>query len=307
MDMETTLEPAVLPWSADCADAQDWLKSKPTDWADLAITSPPYSTARTYGIRAHRGSADWVAWLRPIIVELCRVSRLVVLNVSDQVRHFRYGAGDLFLIADLLRLDGLQLGPAPYAVTRNGVPGSGQQHYHRRNWEPVYVLARAENLPPRWSDNTAFGKPPKYGPGGEKASKVRPGVLVNQWGGKTEASDRVRRRNGTRPRKGRPSHQLGYVANKDGPAVLANPGNVIAVLNGGKVQGLAAQNEAPMNLDIAERFVRWFCPPGGLVVDPFLGSGTSAVAAVKHGRRFAGCDVRPCQVDLTARRMATVV
>jgi DNA modification methylase len=34
-----------------------------------------------------------------------------------------------------------------------------------------------------------------------------------------------------------------------------------------------------------------FCPPGGLVVDPFSGSGTSAVAAAKHGRRFFGGDL----------------
>lgn len=45
----------------------------------------------------------------------------------------------------------------------------------------------------------------------------------------------------------------------------------------------------------AEDAVQCFCPPDGLVCDPFVGSGTSAYAAVKHARRFVGGDlhVRP--------------
>jgi site-specific DNA-methyltransferase (adenine-specific) len=43
------------------------------------------------------------------------------------------------------------------------------------------------------------------------------------------------------------------------------------------------------------RLFRWLCrlltPPGGLVVDPFLGSGTTGIAAVLEGFDFAGCDL----------------
>jgi DNA modification methylase len=39
------------------------------------------------------------------------------------------------------------------------------------------------------------------------------------------------------------------------------------------------------------------------VADPFLGSGTTIDAAVQHGRRGIGCDVRESQVELTRRRM----
>jgi DNA modification methylase len=42
---------------------------------------------------------------------------------------------------------------------------------------------------------------------------------------------------------------------------------------------------------LAEDIVRCFCPPDGLAVDPFLGAGTSAVAALEHGRRFHGGDL----------------
>ena len=34
-------------------------------------------------------------------------------------------------------------------------------------------------------------------------------------------------------------------------------------------------------------------PPEGRVLDPFRGSGTTAVAAAKHGRRFTGFEINP--------------
>ena len=46
--------------------------------------------------------------------------------------------------------------------------------------------------------------------------------------------------------------------------------------------------------------------PGDLVVDPFNGSGTTGVVAVARGRRYAGLDLDPVYLDLTARRLAGV-
>jgi site-specific DNA-methyltransferase (adenine-specific) len=43
-------------------------------------------------------------------------------------------------------------------------------------------------------------------------------------------------------------------------------------------------------LKLLERIVRASSRPGALVVDPFCGSGTTLVAAAKHGRLFFGCD-----------------
>ena len=49
-----------------------------------------------------------------------------------------------------------------------------------------------------------------------------------------------------------------------------------------------------------------FCPEGGLVVDPFLGSGTTAVACRKigGGRRFIGCDLDEKALRLSMDRLA---
>lgn len=42
---------------------------------------------------------------------------------------------------------------------------------------------------------------------------------------------------------------------------------------------------------------------GDLVIDPFLGSGTTAVAAWGEGRRFLGCDLSPTYVEAAQRRL----
>lgn len=44
--------------------------------------------------------------------------------------------------------------------------------------------------------------------------------------------------------------------------------------------------------------------PGELVIDPFLGSGSTGEAALRAGRRFAGCDVSPKSVELARSRLA---
>jgi DNA modification methylase len=42
---------------------------------------------------------------------------------------------------------------------------------------------------------------------------------------------------------------------------------------------------------LASFFVRAACPPGGVVIDPFAGSGTTAVAARRHGRLAGGLEI----------------
>jgi DNA modification methylase len=46
------------------------------------------------------------------------------------------------------------------------------------------------------------------------------------------------------------------------------------------------------------------CPQDGIVLDPFIGSGTTAVAAVKTFRRYIGCEINPDYVRIAKRRIA---
>lgn len=49
------------------------------------------------------------------------------------------------------------------------------------------------------------------------------------------------------------------------------------------------------------------CPPGGVVLDPFAGSGTTGVAAVLEGRRFIGAELDHVNADIARRRMGDAI
>lgn len=55
------------------------------------------------------------------------------------------------------------------------------------------------------------------------------------------------------------------------------------------------------------KLMRWLCrlvtPPGGLVVDPFAGSGSTGVAAVLEGFAFVGCELDPGHVAIAEARI----
>ena len=57
-------------------------------------------------------------------------------------------------------------------------------------------------------------------------------------------------------------------------------------------------------LEIIERMVLASCPTGGIVLDPFMGSGTSAAAAIRHGRRFVGFELNPDYFGIVEKRVA---
>jgi len=53
--------------------------------------------------------------------------------------------------------------------------------------------------------------------------------------------------------------------------------------------------------------MEWLCrlvtPPGGLVLDPFTGSGSTGCAAVRQGFRFVGCELDPHYAAIAERRI----
>lgn len=57
-------------------------------------------------------------------------------------------------------------------------------------------------------------------------------------------------------------------------------------------------------LELMRWLVRLLCPPGGLVLDPTAGSGTTGAAAVLEGRRFLGIELEPAYIEIAAARIA---
>lgn len=61
---------------------------------------------------------------------------------------------------------------------------------------------------------------------------------------------------------------------------------------------------APFPVELPERLLRLYTYRGDVVLDPFMGSGTTAVAAVRHDRRYVGYDTDAGYVELARRRVA---
>lgn len=57
-------------------------------------------------------------------------------------------------------------------------------------------------------------------------------------------------------------------------------------------------------LELMRWLVRLLCPEGGLVLDPFCGSGTTGAAAAIEGRRFVGIELDPAYAEIAAARIA---
>jgi site-specific DNA-methyltransferase (adenine-specific) len=60
---------------------------------------------------------------------------------------------------------------------------------------------------------------------------------------------------------------------------------------------------APFPVELPEQLIRLYTFEDDLVVDPFMGSGSSLVAAARTGRRFIGYDLDPSYVDMARRRV----
>ncbi len=270
----------------------DCLKVMPgmaDDSVDLVFCSPPYEDARTYGIEFNLRGQDWVDWCVPRFMECLRVCKgLVAWVVEGKTRQFRYSCTPALLMADLHRV-GVHLRKPPI-FSRVGIPGSGGPDWLRNDYEFIVCATSGGKL--TWSDNTAVGHEPRWPVGGAMSNRTTDGERRNARTGK---------------RLIHPRGPSGYMLSQgyDAPE-KCNPGNIIKCNAGGGVMGdrICHENEAPFPESLAEFFVLSYCPPGGTVLDPFSGSGTTASVAIKNGRNTIAIDIRESQVELTKRRLA---
>jgi DNA modification methylase len=241
--------------------------------ADLVVTSPPYADARTYGadvswdMDSYRALGDGVfAALRP------GGHCLMVLDAP--VRAWRSGVGTergflpWFVMLDWAERVGFRV-PDRLAYLRHGSPGEYGGRF-RNDWEPLLWFQRPGA--PGYFDKWALAEKARYG--------TKPGFAS------------LRQPDGTM-----------YVRTSSGCAVNEGKRHRGTVwdygnIGHGRCGGEDTGHPARFCARLAEDVVRCFCPWGGLVVDPFLGSGTSAVAAVRYGRRFLGGDIL-CRDDGT--------
>lgn len=255
--------------------------------ASLVIGSPPYQAQRSYGINAGRECEAWVSWMLDVTEEALRVTQgAVIWIVGGCTKKRRYQPGPEMLLADAWRRGwGME---APCYWRRVGIPGSGGDQWFRKDVEYALCFKAVAKLP--WSDNTARGSKPKWNPGGEMSHRLSDGSRKNSRLHTKRESDGTMR------------------VQKYHPPKIANPGNLIEVEVGGGLLGhkMAHENEAPYPEALVDFFIASLCPPGGVVVDPFSGSGTTVAVARKLGRVGIGFDIRRSQCELGERRLASV-
>jgi hypothetical protein len=294
----------------DCLNA---MKQMDDNSVDLVFTSPPYEDARTYGIDFKLKGGEWVEWCLPRYLECLRVCKgLVAWVVEGKTRKFRYSATPLKLMV-ALDAAGVHLRKPP-VFHRVGIPGSGGPDWLRNDYEFIVCGTKGGKLP--WSENAVMGSVPKYAPGGRMSNRHKDGQRANH-----ESHDQqlARRRTETSKLKAFHAGELPEGSKlhtkNDGkgmrtqvytPPKNANPGNVLKFNVGGGVMGskLCHENEAPFPEGLAEFFIRSFCPSGGVVLDPFCGSGTTLAVAEKSERQWMGIDIRDSQGELSQRRVS---
>lgn len=312
-----------------------------TDSIDLVFGSPPYCDARSYGISAQRNAHEWVDWMIKVSEEACRVSKGLVLWVCAGVtRKWNYWPACEGLMWEWFKRGNRQWRCAYWH--RVGIPGSGGKQWLRADIEYVLAFTKCRGAIP-WADNVANGHKPKWAPGGDMSHRLSDGARVNQWGHSLDSGATVVDAGGVVRSKGkRPSHKdaMGFHQHggrgrdKDGvkkitrrissghgpdgdtrqddeyvPPALANPGCLVKGIKvGGGLMGhkLAHLNEAPFPVKLAQWFIASWCPVGGMVLDPFSGSGTTCHAATSLGRIGIGCDIRLSQCELGRRRCQDV-
>lgn len=82
-----------------------------------------------------------------------------------------------------------------------------------------------------------------------------------------------------------------------------NPKDIWSVSRLHRIHAEREDHPTQKPLELIERMVLASCPPGGVVLDPFVGSGTTVEACVKHDRRFIGIDLNPEYVKITEDRI----
>jgi DNA modification methylase len=82
----------------------------------------------------------------------------------------------------------------------------------------------------------------------------------------------------------------------------ATPFNVLPIGNG-SAQIESAGHGAGTPIDLAKWWTRYICPVGGVVLDPFVGSGTMAIAAMEYRNGFIGIEKEPKYFAIAERRI----
>lgn len=102
-------------------------------------------------------------------------------------------------------------------------------------------------------------------------------------------------------RKTRPPH-TGHIEAGAYLSVDGGPKLMRSVIHANNCHGFA-EHPTQKPVEIVTPLVEYSCPPAGLILDPFMGSGTTGVAALQLGRKFIGIEKEPAYFEIACRRI----
>lgn len=261
-----------------CGDCDELLKTFPDDSVDLIVTSPPYADQRE---RAYGGIHPdaYVEWFLPKAAELLRVLKptgTFILNIKEKVVD---GERHTYVIELILRM------------REQGWLWTEEFIWHKKNSYPGKWPNRFRDA---WERCLQFNKHRKF-------NMYQDAVMIpmGEWA-KTRLrnlSETDRIRDESRAGSGFGKNVSNWVGREK-----VYPTNVLHLAT----ETSNRNHSAAFPLALPEWFIKLFTQEDDTVLDPFLGVGTTAIAAKQLGRRYIGIDLNAEYCELAEAELAKV-
>lgn len=254
-------------WRVVQGDALDVLRALPPASVDAVVTSPPYAEQRksTYGGVPEEDYPLWtVDWFEALRGAL-KPTASVIVNIRP---HLKGGVISDYVLRTRILLRAHGWHELDELIWLKGGPPMGHVGRPRRAWESLLWFG-ATTEP--FCDPKANGQLSARVGGPEGGRQ--------QW-------DHVHGEQG---------------AHGEGLARCADVAEINVAANG-RDDGLNT-HPAPYPVGLAAWCIRLICPAGGIVLDPFCGSGSTGVAALRQGRGFVGIDISPEYAAMARERI----
>lgn len=256
---------------ADCLDA---LKELPNNTIDLIITSPPYSDQRK-GSYGGIHPDQYVNWFLPRSEELLRIlkpSGTFILNIKEKVVN---GERHTYVL-DLIR-----------EMRKQGWLWTEEFIWHKRNCHPGKWPNRFRDA---WERLLQFNKNKQFNMYQDAVM-----IQIGDWA-KTRLknlSETDKKRDNSKVGSGFGKNISNWVG-KD----MVYPSNVLHLAT----ESSNKNHSAAFPLSLPFWFIKLFTKDGDLVLDPFLGSGTTSIAASLLGRNSVGIELFQKYYDIAIKR-----